>query len=178
MLKLENISQGLDRIFNYVDRITEYKDRPIESKDYWKGVLYGAYKMLSYMVDELDISTVIQKDLTDEQKKQYIYKETFIADEFTVSLNNNVYRQMNPEIPEIVEGQEITTEIEPWGLITFGDNVYPIYSDDAGQCDVILIDGELIGAGAYNFTPEYDFVEDIIGRLVDKKVKELEEKLK
>lgn len=178
MLKLESISQGLDRIFNYIDHITKRQDKPINSKDYWKGVLYGAYKMLSYMVDELDISTVIQKDLTDEQKKQYIYKETFIADEFTVSLNNNVYRQMNPEIPEIVEEQEVTNEIEPWGLITFGDKVYPIYSDDAGQCDVILIDGELIGAGSYNFTPEYDFVEDIIRRLVDKKIKELEEKLK
>lgn len=178
MLKLESIYQELDQIFNYVDRVTKYQDKPIESKDYWKGVLYGAYKVLAHMVyGELDIFTVIQKDLTDEQKKQYVYKDTFIADAFTVSLNN-VYRQMNPQIPEIVEGQEITNEIEPWGLITFGDNVYPIYSDDAGQCDVILIDGELISAGSYNYTPEYDFVEDIIGRLVDKKIKEIEEKLK
>lgn len=91
----------------------------------------------------------------EKEKEPYIIRGKTIADEFTVSLNNNIYRQMNPNLPLIEVGQEIETKEEPFAYFKYKKKVYPIYDDDPGQQTYIYLDGEFIGAGSFTSYP-YD----------------------
>lgn len=50
---------------------------------------------------------------------------------------------------------------EPYAILEYRDNIFPIYSDEYGQQDYIVIDDRIVGGGAYNFYAEYDFIKAI-----------------
>jgi len=92
---------------------------------------------------------------TKKEQEPYIIKTTAIADEFSVALNNSIYKQMNPNLPEIKVGQEIEVCEEPFAYFKYKGNIYPIYSDDPGQQNYIKLNGEDYGAGSFTSYP-YD----------------------
>jgi len=112
----------------------------------------------------------IQK-ITHRQKQKYARRVTWTATGFDVALNKLFGN-------EIKENKEYTSKITPWGLLTLDNEKYPVYSDDAGQCDYIIIDDESYSGGTYNFVPEETFVHCIISNMYVKAIKEIEEPIK
>lgn len=89
----------------------------------------------------------------DKDKEPYIIRGKTIVDEFTASLNNGIYRQINPNLPILEVGQEIETKEEPYAYFRYKKQVWPVYDDDPGQQSCIYLDGEWYGAGAYTTYP-------------------------
>lgn len=172
-MTVEHLYRELDDTLYYVDRVAH-----IYPLDYLKGLLAGVYRVLSDFVYAITDEKVIIDDLTEEEKEQYAYDEDWVADSFAVALNNNIYAQISDKVEPIEEGKTYHSHIRPWGLLTFGDEKYPVYDDDAGQCDYIRINGENVSGGSYNFFPEHEFLLHIIGYKIDEKIKELERKVK
>lgn len=75
-----------------------------------------------------------------------------IATGFDVSLNN-LYRRINPALPEIIEGQEYETVEAPYAYFKYKKQIWPVYDDDAGQCDYIYVNGEAFSAGSFASYP-------------------------
>lgn len=125
--------------------------------------LEGAYRHISSLrLFNLDDESIpkIQR-ATARQKKRYTIYTTWVADSFSVAVNK-LYGI------DIEEGKEYTTPIIPWGVIIIDGKTYPVYADDPGQCDYIILDGEHISAGSYNFRPEGEFVYYIISHMYAK----------
>lgn len=91
----------------------------------------------------------------DSDKIPYQIKETITVDEMMASINNNIYRKTNPDLPELTVGQQVENIIYPYAYFRYKKQIWPIYDDDAGQQSYIVINGETFGAGAYTVYP-YD----------------------
>lgn len=107
----------------------------------------------------------IQK-ITYRQKQKYARRVTWTATSFDVALNKLFGN-------EIEENKEYTSKIMPWGLLILDNKKYPVYADNPGQCDYIVIDGENYSAGTYNLMPEGTFVHYIISHIYDEAIKEI-----
>lgn len=93
----------------------------------------------------------------DAEKEPYIIKHKEIADSWAVSMNN-LYRQMNPDLPELVVGQEYEIEEKPYGYFKYKKQIWPVYDDDPGQQSYIYYKGKCVGGGSwttYPFDVEY-----------------------
>lgn len=130
---------------------------PGQNKDWLKGVLLGltsgCHRMISQLTIGLtygDLEDNFMKHASRRQKEQYSYDEDLAAMGMDVAVNN-IYRQANPDLPEIVEGETYHSHIKPWALIKIDGKHYPIFADDPSQQDYIRFeDGEIQGFGSYN----------------------------
>ena len=177
-MTVEYLYRELENVLYYVERMSQEENDGTYSVDYLKGLLNGVYRVLSTLAYRIEDEKVINNELTEEEQEQYAYDEDWVADGFAVALNNNVYAQMSDEVELIEEGKTYHSHIKPWGLLTFGDEVYPVYSDDAGQCDYIRINGENFSGGTYNFFPEHEFIRYIISHKIEEAIEKLERKVK
>lgn len=121
------------------------------NKDYIRGVLLGFTSAYHTQMMDLLLQTSY-KELQDafgvspsrRQKEKYSYKETWIADDWTVALNK-VYGI------QIEKGKEYITIHKPWLLVKINDLCYPVFSDDPGQQDYMRIkSGKTYSFGSYN----------------------------
>lgn len=122
------------------------------------GYLLGIEVAVDEMVRFIEIRKVncILPFKDEKQAEKYAYDEDWVATEFDVGVNN-LYKQMNPELETIKVGKTYHSHIVPYGYIQIDEEVFPVFSDDAGQCDYIRVDGEDYSGGAYNFNPEKEF---------------------
>ena len=179
MYTVKDLYFDLENTLDYVDRMTNPKYKQDYSLDYWKGFLYGTERMLHTKLYDAVLpkpNNVLTFEITEKDAEKYAYDEDWVADERTVAINNMIYKQMNPDIELLEEGKTYHSHVKACGLLTFGDEKYPVYNDDAGQCEYIRLDGENFSGGAYNFTPEYDFIGHIISHKIYQKMKELEKR--
>ena len=124
-----------------------------ECLGYLIGIEVAADEMLRFIEREEDCILPFK---SEEQAEKYAYDEDWVATEFDVGLNN-LYKQMNLELENIEVGKTYHSHIVPYGYIQIDEEVFPVFSDDAGQCDYIRVDGENYSGGAYNFEPEREF---------------------
>ena len=126
----------------------------------------GLSTMVSTMLFSRDYDSDPRvRPTTEEEKKELSYVESGEYTEFDVGVNK-IYGI------EVKAGEHYEFTIEPWGILEWEDVKLPVYADDPGQCDYIRLDGELLGAGAYNPSPEGEFIffyyEYILEKLRDK----------
>ena len=162
-MKLQELMGIVKDDIMFAKRIAHCNNKD-EALQYLKAAQRHAMALLLYNV-RIEESPDIQKT-TYRQRHKYVRKVTRVATEFDVALNK-LYGQ------EIEEGKEYTSEILPWGLLVVDNKKYPIYADDPGQCDYIVIDGECYSGGSYNFSPEGVFVREIINHIYSKAIKEI-----
>ena len=93
---------------------------------------------------------------TKKEMQKYIVKEKVVADKFYVALCE-LYKQSNPKIKIPKIGDEVIMKHEPSWYFLYKGKVWPVYSNDPGQCDDINIDGVWYSGGAYNFDPIPEF---------------------
>jgi len=126
--------------------------------DWMKGVVLGICIQMHELVRQLTIGISYQ-DLEDaflikpskRQKERYSYDIEWKATAMDVGINN-IYRQANPDLPEVIEGQTYHSHIKPYILFHVGDDYFGIFADDPGQQDYIRFeDGSEEGFGSYNF---------------------------
>ncbi len=131
---------------------------PEQDKNWIKGVILGLCIQTHELIDQLT-SGLTYGCLEDNflvrpskrQKERYSYDIEWVATGMDVGINN-IYRQANPNLPEIVEGQTYHSHIKPSVLFKADNDFYGIFSDDPGQQDVIRFeDGTMEGFGSYNF---------------------------
>lgn len=91
---------------------------------------------------------------TEHSKKQYIRSNKKLVDSFDVALND-LYSQSNPNLPKIIEGQEIEVQEIPFAYFRYKNQIWPVYADDPGQQNYIYIGNKSYGAGAFTSYP-YD----------------------
>jgi len=103
---------------------------------------------------------VIKKFINESEKSKYIIKEKMVVDGFTASLSK-LYHKMNKKNKILKVGQKITTKSVPYGYFKYKKVIYPVYTDDASQQDLIYIDGEWIGGGNFNPSPIDEFIYEI-----------------
>ena len=159
--------------------MTNPKYKQDYSLDYWRGFLFGSERMLhSKLYDSVlpRPNDMLDFEITEEEEEKYAYDEDWVADGRTVAINNMIYKQMNPDTELLEEGKTYHSHIKACGLLTFGEEKYPIYNDNAGQCEYIRLGNENHSGGAYNFAPEYDFVAAIISYKIYNKIRELEKR--
>ena len=121
---------------------------------YLLGIEVATDEMLHFIEQRKANCILPFKD--EKQAEKYAYDEDWVATEFDVGLNN-LYKQMNPELETIEVGKTYHSHIVPYGYIQIDEEVFPIFSDDVGQCDYIRVDGENYSGGAYNFNLEEEF---------------------
>lgn len=92
----------------------------------------------------------------EQERKKYIIKEEIIADDFYVSLCE-LYKQSNPKVKIPNIGDKVKMTHIPYWYFKYKGQIWPVYSDDPGQCDDIYINGKWYSGGAYNFYPIPDF---------------------
>ena len=140
-----------------------------EGKEKALNYLDMAYRhVLSMYTFNLDHSSFPKiKKATARQRKKYKFYTTWIADSFSVAMNK-LYGIT------IEEGKEYTTPSIPWGVLTVNGKTYPVYSNDPGQCDFIILNGEHINSYPYSFNPEGEFIYHIINHIfaqIEKEIK-------
>ena len=160
-------------IKNYADDL-EYIEIRLErdcgdSKDYMKGMLAQARKTLSRNLGFADDSDRIMRPITRREKRTYTNKYTTKATSWDVALNR-VYGIT------IEEGEDYEVVERPWAIIELLGKKYPVYADDAGQCDYIILDGERMSCGSYSIFPEQDLIIHILDKMYDRVLKKIEEK--
>ena len=121
--------------------------------------------MLFFNVDRNSFPKI--KKCTRRQKTRHSYYHTWIADGFAVGMNKLFGI-------ELEEGKEYTSKLVPWGVLELDGKDYPVYADDPGQCDYIVIDGQSISGGTYNSCPEGIFIHGIVNYYYDKTLEEIE----
>lgn len=90
---------------------------------------------------------------SDKTKAKYTIKETHVATELDITLLD-LYRQSNKDIPVINIGDEFESINEPYAYFKYKGVVWPIYDDDAGQCDCIYLNNEWVSGGAFCCYPD------------------------
>lgn len=160
-------------IKNYADDL-EYIEIRIErdcgdSKDYMKGMLAQARKTLSRNLAFADDSDHIMRPINRREKRTYTNKYTTKATSWDVALNK-VYGIT------VQEGEDYEVVERPWAIIELLGKKYPVYADDAGQCDYIILDGERMSCGSYSIFPEQDLILCILDKMYDRVLKKIEEK--
>lgn len=96
--------------------------------------------------DENGNTLWIKREPTKQEKKDYVYIE---RDEKGIPIINE----------------------EPWAILEYKGDIYPVYNDDYGQQDFIVLDDTSFGGGAYNFGADYDFIDRIDSWLKEKEYK-------
>lgn len=160
---IENYAHELEYIEILVDR--DYN----ASKDYMKGMLDQARKTLSRNLGFADGSDRIMRPITRREKRTYTIKSTTKATSWDVALNK-VYGIT------VQEGGDYEVVERPWAIIELLEKKYPVYADDAGQCDYIILDGERMSCGSYSIFPEQDLIIHILDKMYDRVLKKIEEK--
>ena len=151
----------------------EYIEMALDRKWGWsQEFLLGMYKQVTrtlswnlFNVKDWDNYKI--RHATRREKKTFTRHITSKATSWDVAVNK-LYGIT------IEEGKEYTVHEKPWGIIELLGKKYPVYSDDPGQCDYIVIDGECLSGGTYNFFPECEFISQIldhIGHQTYKKIK-------
>lgn len=125
-----------------------------ECLGYLTGIEVAVNEMLHFIEKTEANCILLFKD--EKQAEKYAYDEDWVSTDIDVGLNN-LYRQMNPELETIEVGETRHSHIVPYGYIQIDEEVFPIFSDDAGQCDYIRVNGENYSGGTYNFEPEMEF---------------------
>ena len=139
------------------------------SADYLKGFYNAIDRALHSNLwrHVTDLNEYRIRPATHREKKLFTRHVKWTASSWDVAINN-IYGI------KIEEGKEYTSNIKPWGIFEFFGKKYPVYADDPGQCDYIIIDGETHSAGSYNYCPEEEFIVMILeaeGYKVLKKLK-------
>lgn len=135
-----------------------------EALQYLKASRKHTLSLLLYYVSFNELPKI--REIKRREKRKYTKRITWVATDFDVALNKLFGN-------EIEVNKEYTSKITPWGLFVLDDTEYPVYTDNPGQCDYIIIDGENYSAGAYNLMPEGTFVHYIINHMYDKAIKEI-----
>ena len=146
--------------------------------DYWLGYLLGiesAMVQMFWYADYEDIKNEygIQRFENKTEAEKYAYDEQWEATGYDEALNK-VYRDSGLTTEIVVKGNTYFTHHVPFGFMKVEDNIYPIFDDDAGQCEYIRIAGEDFSGGAYNFEPE----EFFLAKILDERLYDTEEKIK
>ena len=165
-----------DMVEKYATLAKEGKDS--RTLDHWLGYLQGTEIGFLYMLWEIDYEDLqkecgIQRFEDEAEAEKYAYDEEWVATGFDEALNEK-YRETGLTNEIVVEGNTYFTHYVPFGFIKVGDEIYPIFDDDAGQCEYIRIAGENFSGGIYNFQPE----EYFISRILREKLYDAEEKIK
>ena len=160
---IENYVHDLEYIEMLVDR--DYN----ASKDYMKGMLAQARKTLSRNLAFADDSDHFMRSISRREKRTYTNKYTTKATALDVELNKILGIT-------IQEGKDYEVVERPWAIIELLGKKYPVYTDDAGQCDYIILDGERMGSGSYSFFPEQGLILCILDKMYDRVLKKIEEK--
>ena len=109
------------------------------------------------------------RPITRREKRTYTVKSTTKATSWDVALNK-VYGIT------VQEGENYEVVERPWAIIELLGKKYPVYADDAGQCDYIILDGERMSCGSYSIFPEQDLIIHILDKMYDRVLKKIEEK--
>ena len=153
-----HLSRYKDHILeNWTDEWRLKHLTPEQDKNWMKGVVLGLCIQTHELIEQLmvglswgDLEDAFLVRPTKRQKERYSYDFDWVATGMDVGINN-IYRQANPNIPEIVEGQTYHTHVKPSLLLDINGEFYGIFSDDPGQQDVIRFeDGTMEGFGSYN----------------------------
>lgn len=91
----------------------------------------------------------------DAQAEKYTIISKQVVDAFDAAMNNNIYRTINPELPELKEGQEIEVKEVPYAYFKHKGKIWPVYDDVPSQQSYIYIDSKFYGAGPFTSYP-YD----------------------
>ena len=121
----------------------------------------GVYAVVNQMPWYRDTSCDPQvRPATEEEKAEYAYVQEGVWNEFDAGVNKLFGF-------DVKVGEPYSIKVEPWGILEWEDVKLAVYSDDAGQCDYIRLDGESLGAGAYNLCPEDAFIYFYYDYLID-----------
>lgn len=154
-MKLENLLNKYKNNLSYIetalDREWGYSTERLE------GMLEQIGKDLFYdMLDVEDWEKYRIRKATKKEIKKHTIKSQHIVTGFEAAMNKVGYGI------EVEEGKEIEVAEKPWGMLDFDGKSYPVYADDPGQCDYIILDNERLSGGSYNFNPEETFISMIL----------------
>jgi len=154
-MELEKVIKDYINDLNYIEMAFDRKWN--DSQEF----LLGMYKqvqrtLLSNLFEVDDWEKYDIRHATRREKKVFIRHVTGKATSWDVAINRLCG-------VTIEEGKEYTVHDKPWGIIELLDKKYPVYSDDLGQCDYIVLDnGERVSAGSFNLSPGRDFISYIL----------------
>lgn len=116
-----------------------------------------AYQNILEMCD--DYKSYTMRAPTKREKKEFSYYVEGNYTSFDAALNNQIYRQINPRLEEIQEGQHYKNRIRPIGIMELGGRKFPVFNDDPGQCWYIrLPSGKEIASSSFSYCPENEFL--------------------
>lgn len=164
MDELNKIFEIIKIDISYAQDLIKRHNKKEEAVDFLKAShRHVAYLLFSSAIKYPEINVA-----TTRQKKRYKVHKTFTATSYDVALNK-IYGI------ELKEGQEYSTSFSPYGVIKVDNKVYPVYFDDAGQCDYIILSGKEFSSGSYSLMPEREFVYYIINDYYNRAIRDLGE---
>jgi len=85
---------------------------------------------------------------SEKKLKKYAIEHRFKATAWDVSMSR-LYHQINPEYPLMKEGKKYSSLIKPIYYFKYKCKDWPVYEDDAGQCEYIYVNDKTYSAGTY-----------------------------
>jgi len=139
-----------------------------ETKEEIRHISWGISSVYHTMLIHCDdFNTFDLRKANKREKEKFAYMEEGEYSAFDVSLNNHIYKQMNPDLEEIKEGQHYQHKIKPLWILEVGGRKFPIFDDDPGQGYYMrLPNGKIICSSSFCCEPAQEFMYDLIGWLM------------
>lgn len=139
------------------------------SKEDLKQRSFGMTEVYHHMLWHCkDFTRYEMRRATAHEKEKFAYFAEGEYTSFDVSLNNKIYKQMNPDLEEIKEGQHYKHKIKPLWILELSGKKFPVFDDDPGQCYYLrLPNGKNIVTSSFCCCPEQEFMDSLFGYLIN-----------